>query len=80
MEYCAYDMFVAASKHHAVFSSVPMTFPPQKSGQMASGPLSYPGVFCYSPLGHPFAGFNEVRQAYFVDRVYEGEHQGRVAV
>lgn len=32
-------MFVLASKHHAVFSSVPRMFPLQKRGQMTSGPL-----------------------------------------
>jgi hypothetical protein len=34
-EYLAYDMFVLASKHHAVFSSVPIFLPLQNSGQMA---------------------------------------------
>lgn len=46
-EYWAYDMFVVASKHHAVLCSVPIVLPLQKSGHIALGPLEYPGLFCY---------------------------------
>lgn len=38
-EYRAYDMLVLASKHQAVFCSVPIFLPLQNRGQMAWGPL-----------------------------------------
>lgn len=39
VEYLAYDMFVLASKHQAVFCSLPSLLPLQKMGQMVLGPL-----------------------------------------
>lgn len=47
VEYCANDMFVLASKHQAVLSSVPSGFPLQKRGQMFWGPSAYPAWCCY---------------------------------
>ena len=38
VEYCAYDIFVLASKQWAVFFSVPILFPLQKRLQIACGP------------------------------------------
>lgn len=43
VEYCAYDMFVLASKHQEVLCSLPNFFPLQKRGQMLFGPSAYPG-------------------------------------
>lgn len=43
VEYCAYDMFVLASKHQVVLCSLPILFPVQKRDQILLGPSAYPG-------------------------------------
>lgn len=45
--YCAYDMFVLASKHHDELASVEIFLPLQKSGQIVCGPEAYPGWCCF---------------------------------